>query len=205
MRVSYFGHACFLIECDNFSVVIDPFTDIGYQLKEISADFCLCSHCHFDHNATHCVNVKEIIDESNISKFSWVRAVDSYHDEVQGEKRGKNTIFVLDICGVKICHMGDLGQPYTRDLVEKIGKVDLLLVPVGGNYTIDASNAAKYAMVLSPSIIIPMHYKTPRSNIDIAEKHDFFKYFNIVEKKDVSFEIAIPQYTTVYDINDDNF
>ncbi|MBQ3571759.1 MAG: MBL fold metallo-hydrolase [Clostridia bacterium] len=206
MRVEYFGHACFLLADNNFSVIIDPFSGIGYELANPTADFCLCSHSHFDHNATHKVCVNKVISPNDYNTFSWLNVISSFHDEVKGCKRGENNIFVIEVGGFKVCHMGDLGEPFNSEICEKIGKIDILLIPVGGTYTINAKEAIEYVKKINPSLVIPMHYKTQKSQIDIAEKWEFLRSYSNVIKSKASFEIAkIPEELTVFDIDDNNF
>lgn len=163
MKVTYLGHACFLIEGKQKSVVTDPFADIGYTVERVSADYCTVSHGHFDHSFTDGVDVKEIITSAKPSFL----AIKSYHDANLGAKRGENTIFKFEIDGITFCHLGDLGEYFSNDLVEEIGKVDVLFIPVGGTYTIDYKEAVKYASAINAKITVPMHYKTPKSNIDV--------------------------------------
>lgn len=205
MRVNYLGHACFLLADNKFSVIIDPFKEIGYELNFPRADFCICSHLHFDHCATENVIVKQIITKDNLSLFPQIRFIDSFHDEAFGSKRGLNYISIIDIGGFKVCHMGDLGEPFNEELVEKIGKIDLLLIPIGGNYTIDAKEAFKYVKAIGVKSVIPMHYKTSRSKIDIAEKKEFLQYFDNVSKVKSEFDFLLPNELTVYDVDDCNF
>jgi L-ascorbate metabolism protein UlaG (beta-lactamase superfamily) len=205
MRVTYLGHACFLLADEKFSVIFDPFTDIGYELDFPHADFCICSHSHFDHSATNKVVVNEIITKQNALNYPRIKLINSFHDEVNGQKRGDNLIIVVEIGGIKVCHMGDLGEPLNMDLINKIGKIDLLLIPVGGKYTIDADEAFKYASLLAPKAIIPMHYKTSRSQIDIASKDKFLSFFDKIEKVEKQFDFSVPNNLTVYDLNDSEF
>ena len=205
MRVTYLGHACFLLADEKFSVIFDPFTDIGYELDFPHADFCVCSHDHYDHSATDRVVVKEIITKANISNFSQFVLIDSFHDEVKGQKRGNNYVIITNIGGCRVCHMGDLGEPFNDELINKIGKVDLLLLPVGGKYTIDAENAFKYAIALGAKAIIPMHYKTSRGTVDVAGKDKFLSYFDNVKRIESCFDFELPTELTVYDLNDSDF
>ena len=205
MRVKYFGHACFLLADKKFSIIIDPFKGIGYELDFPHADFCICSHSHFDHSATEKVSVKEVITEKNVSLFPQIRVITSFHDESLGKKRGVNNIFVIEIGGCKVCHMGDIGEPLNENIITQIGNIDLLLIPVGGNYTIDANEAFNYVKALGVKGIIPMHYKTPRSNIDIAEKGEFLQNFDLIKSVDVEFEFQPLDEVTVYNIDDSSF
>lgn len=206
MRVKYFGHACFLLADNSFSILIDPHSGIGYELNNPAADFCICSHQHFDHNAVDKVIVKKVISENDYFKFPWLKVINSFHDEVSGAKRGNNNVIVVNIGGYKICHLGDLGEPLNKELCKKIGSVDVLLIPIGGVYTINSAEALEYVKEINPKIVIPMHYKTRRGTVDVSDKDEFLKMFNILEKKNSSFDIDnMPKYLTVYDINDEEF
>ncbi len=185
MRITYLGHACFLIEGKQKSVVTDPFKDIGYDLKRVKADYCTISHSHFDHNNIDGVDATTIIDKSHPEFL----AIDTYHDERLGSLRGKNTVFKFMIDGVSFCHLGDLGEFFSQDLVEEIGEVDVLFIPVGGKYTIDGKEAVKYANAISAKITVPMHYLTPSSQIDVSDASVFLKRMAGVEHVDNSIEI----------------
>ena len=185
MKINYLGHASFLIEGKEKSVVTDPFKDIGYDVERVIADYCTVSHEHFDHNNVEGVSVKQVIKGSHPEFL----AIDSYHDEHLGSLRGKNTIFKFEIDGIKFCHLGDLGEYFSQDLVEEIGEVDVLFIPVGGKYTIDAKEAVRYANAISAKITVPMHYSTPRSNIDVSDVKPFLKRMAGVEFVDRSTDI----------------
>ncbi|MBQ7374113.1 MAG: MBL fold metallo-hydrolase [Clostridia bacterium] len=171
MKVTYLGHSSFLIEGKQKSVVTDPFSDIGYTIERVSADFCTVSHGHFDHAYTCGVDVKEIVTSAKPSFL----AIKSYHDANLGALRGENTIFKFEIDGVKFCHLGDLGEYFSTDLVEEIGEVDVLFIPVGGTYTIDYKEAVKYANAINAKVTVPMHYKTPKSTVDVNGVEDFLR------------------------------
>ena len=205
MRVEYLGHACFLLADNNFTLIIDPFKEIGYDCEIRKSDFCVCSHLHYDHCATDRVLGCTIIDDSNISLFNWIKAIPSFHDEVNGSIRGKNLIHIVN-GSYTVCHLGDLGMPYNEDLCRAIGDVDILLIPVGGKYTIDSNEAKKYVQGINPKIVIPMHYKTKKSDIDISKKDAFIRgYTNIVKSDTVINITELPDEMIIYDIIDDNF
>lgn len=169
VTVKYIGHSSFYLKGEEFSVVLDPFSSIGYEMPNISADFCVSSHGHFDHNNFYSVNSKREITDS----YGAFRAVKTFHDECGGAKRGDNNVFVFTLDGITFCHMGDIGQPLDEKIVKEIGKVDVLFLPVGGTYTIDAKEAFKYAKAINPKIVVPMHFKTANSNIDVAGPQEF--------------------------------
>ena len=185
MRITYLGHACFLIEGKQKSVVTDPFKDIGYDLERVKSDYCTVSHSHFDHNNVDGVDAKEVITASRPGFL----AIDTYHDEHLGALRGKNVVFKFEIDGAVFCHLGDLGEFFSQDLVDEIGHVDVLFIPVGGKYTIDGKEAVKYANAISAMITVPMHYSTPKSQIDVSDAKTFLKRMPGVEYVESSIEI----------------
>jgi L-ascorbate metabolism protein UlaG (beta-lactamase superfamily) len=169
MKTTHIGHSCFLIEGESQSFVIDPYDDsIGIAMPHFKADYLLISHEHYDHNNRAAVMIKYPNETP-----SNVKIVDSFHDSQGGALRGPNKIHIIDIDGQKICHLGDLGQVLTDEQITKIGEIDILLVPVGGTYTIDAIDAITVCQQLKPKTIIPMHYKTLGVNLDIAPIDEF--------------------------------
>lgn len=208
MKIKYNGHASFTLYGTERSIIIDPFGDIGYEQERDSVDYCLCTHTHYDHYAVGAADEKFVIDFNNYSSFDWLKGIESFHDEVKGAKRGRNLIFVFECDGIKFCHMGDIGQPLDLSLTEKIGKVDVLMIPVGGNYTIDCAAAYDYVTAINPALAIPMHYKTKRSNIDIDGKKDFLSCFDKVIKSGRIFTLdknSLPETLTALDIDDSEF
>lgn len=185
MRVTYLGHSSFLIEGKEKSIVTDPFRDIGYDVKRVQADYCTVSHGHFDHDYTDGVDAKKIVTES-VDGFL---AIDTYHDSNLGKLRGKNTVFKFNVDGITFCHLGDLGEYFSTDLVEEIGSVDVLFIPVGGTYTIDSKEAVRFATAISAPITIPMHYRSGKSNLDISDVKQFTKKIAGVEMVANSVEI----------------
>lgn len=178
MTIEYFGHSCFKICDDERSIVFDPFGDIGYELPWLVADYCVCSHEHYDHYAFGRVAGATLVTGKNAAEFPFFKAIATSHDECGGRKRGENTVFVYRSSdGTTFCHMGDAGERITDELAARIGKIDVLAIPVGGNYTIDAEEAFRYVEKLKPETVIPMHYKTRRSNVDIDGKERFLALF----------------------------
>lgn len=175
MKVKYLGHSSFLL-IGEYSVVTDPFADIGYEMERVKADYCLSSHGHFDHNAISLVDADTVIsqkaDESKGKNIS-LKISDSFHDGFYGKKRGSNLIYSFTLDGVRLCHMGDFGEKVNSDVKERTEDVDVLFVPVGGKYTINAVEAVKIVDYVKPKIVIPMHFKTPRSNVDVDSVNKF--------------------------------
>lgn len=170
MKITYFGHSCFKLETQNLSLLFDPFCDIGYSLSPTSADVTLCSHEHFDHNAVHLVNTKRVINDVIDANINGVKidTLVAFHDEVKGKKRGINRIYKLRVDGFTIVHLGDLGE-VSENVINFVKNADLLFIPVGGTYTIDAKQATSLIEKCSPKSAIPMHYKSQNSRLDISE------------------------------------
>lgn len=189
MKIEYLGHSCFkLTESTGVSIVCDPYSgEIGYSMPKVAVDAVTISHHHFDHDYLgNIVNNPAVFEEEGSFSIKGVRisSIKSFHDEVQGKKRGENLIFKYVIDGITVCHLGDLGENFSERLVEKISSVDVLLIPVGGNYTIDAKTAKAYVDKIKPQIIIPMHYRTADCNINIEKIDGFLNLFdtNIISK-----------------------
>ncbi len=165
LKITWFGQSCFLIETDNnIKILLDPFDDsIGYTPFKGEADIVTVSHHHFDHDYTDCVtNSPAIIDKPGTYEIKniKIKGLPSFHDNVKGAARGKNTIFLFDIDGTRICHLGDIGYILSSSEIESLGNIDILMIPVGGNFTIDGKEAAILCKKINSSIILPMHYKT---------------------------------------------
>lgn len=175
-KLSWHGQACFLLEsAGGTRIVMDPIPGaIGYTPPaDLKADVVTVSHEHADHNNIALVSGKpKVLRGLTADKKGWVkvnekagdvaiRSVGVYHDEEKGAKRGLNTVFVFEVGGVRVAHLGDLGHLLDDGQVSAIGAVDVVLVPVGGFYTIDAKQATRVIDQLRPRlIVIPMHYKT---------------------------------------------
>jgi L-ascorbate metabolism protein UlaG (beta-lactamase superfamily) len=178
MKIRWMGHACFLItDKGGTRVLTDPFDQsVGYPLPEVEADIVTVSHGHFDHNYTQAVKGDfEVVDAAGSFTVRGIpiKGVATYHDEEKGAKRGKNNVYIMEIDRLKVCHLGDLGHVLDDDTVKDIGPVDVLLIPVGGYYTIDAQTAVKVVGQLKPRLVIPMHFKTAVMNFPIVGVDDF--------------------------------
>jgi len=178
MKIKYLAHASFLITSESgVRIVTDPYTPGGGikhgEIRE-SADIVTVSHEHGDHNNAAAVrgNPKVARGSAEVKGIK-IRAVPTVHDDKGGSQRGKNTIFCFSVDGVKICHCGDLGHELTAEQVKEIGGVDVLMIPVGGFFTIDAKTATKVGEQLKPKVIIPMHYKTDKLDFPIAGVEEF--------------------------------
>lgn len=178
MKIEYFGHSCFLITTDTgVTVLTDPYTRVGYELPDgLRADIVTVSHEHFDHNYTQGLAYAGVVVRGKgerVEKGVRLTGITTSHDNKNGLLRGKNTVFKVEANGLTLCHLGDIGEPCSPELVKKIGKVDVLFVPVGGNYTIDAVEAKRYTEMLQPQTVILMHYCPSDGAIDIATEQNF--------------------------------
>lgn len=191
MDITYNGHACFTIRAaSGQTVVIDPYDPAATGLKSarLVGDLVLSTHPHPDHNyfagVSNAEAGKEVFRISGPGEYEvggvLVRGINSYHDESKGSQRGRNTIYIINIEGVNVCHLGDLGQKkLTETQLEDIGDVDVLLIPVGGIFTIDAKDAMEIIAQINPKIVIPMHYKTPELKYELGNVDEFVKQMGI--------------------------
>ena len=172
MKLTWMGHACFLLEQDGYRIVTDPYTGVeGYPPLHAEAHEIFCRHHHFDHNAVDCVKLLPGKD----SPFT-VREVAACHDDQGGALRGPNTIRVFTAGGVSVAHLGDLGHQLTAEQLAAIGKVDGVLVPVGGVYTVDAQGAKAVCEAVAPRFVVPMHYRhDPYGLPNVAGAEDFLR------------------------------
>ncbi len=184
MKIKYLGHSSFLMtESTGISVVTDPYDDsVGYHMPEVEADAVTVSHHHYDHDAVGKVKGDPVIldkETGYILKDSVeISSIKSFHDDCRGKKRGENIIFKFRMDGLDVCHLGDLGEECSSDLIEMILPVNVLLIPVGGNYTIDAGMAKEYVDRIMPDIVIPMHYRDKGCKLDIDKVDDFIDEFD---------------------------
>jgi len=190
MEITWYGHACFLIVTDRgIRIVMDPydpgFGGLSYGLIPDEADIVTVSHNHGDHNYVAGVPGKPLVVRGtgkHEAKGITFNGVATYHDESGGNERGGNTIFAFDADGITMCHCGDLGHVLTETEVKEVGAVDVLLIPVGGFYTIGPKEADEVIGQLSPQMVIPMHFKTPKCDFPIAPVDDFLKGKTDVER-----------------------
>ena len=170
MKLTWLGHACFLLESDGYRVMLDPCQNVpGVENTAGEVDAVYCSHQHFDHYYT-----EELRVTNRLLSPVTVQKIASFHDEVQGAKRGKNTIHVLTAEGITVVHLGDLGHLLDAEQVAQIQHCDVLLVPVGGTYTLDVHTAKQVADAVAPRIIIPMHYRKGEMGFEVLQTLDEF-------------------------------
>lgn len=174
MEIVYKAHSCFEIKGKNLTIVTDPYDPkIGHKKLNLKADVVTLSHDHFDHAYLDGVSDHQLLisgpGEYEI-KDTFINGFSTFHDDKEGSERGKNTIYVIEVDGFSILHLGDLGHELSKDTIEKLPDIDILLIPVGGVFTINAKVAAKVISTLEPRIVVPMHYQTEA--LDVGEKLD---------------------------------
>ena len=183
MEITWYGQACFRLRDKSVSVVADPYDrNIGLKLARLTADIVTVSHQHADHNFVEGVKGEPFVisgpGEYEV-KALFITGVAMWHDDQGGTKRGRNTIYLYDFADATVCHLGDLGHVPSQAQVEELGNVDVLLVPVGGVYTIDAAKAAEVVSLIEPSIVIPMHYALPELSVKLDPLEVFLKEMGI--------------------------
>lgn len=180
MKIKWLGHAAFLITSNaNIKIITDPYQSGGgikYSPITEEADYVTISHEHSDHNYTDSIRGNPVIIRgvgTHQKEHFTFKGFASFHDDRGGRLRGENTIFCFNIDNIKICHLGDLGHLLSEDKIEEIGEVAVLLIPVGGTYTINANQATVLCKKINPKIIIPMHFKTPKLDFPITDARPF--------------------------------
>jgi len=190
MTIQWHGQACFQITArrnkdEETRLVIDPFSEkIGLRLPKLEADILLVTHDHPDHNNVKAVGAATsghppfLIDgpgEYEIKKV-FIQGIPSWHDKVKGKSRGNNTCYTIETEEMKLCHLGDLGQGELSDeQLQALGEIDILMIPVGGIYTISGEEASKIISQIEPKIVIPMHYSLPKLKIKLEGIEKFLK------------------------------
>jgi L-ascorbate metabolism protein UlaG (beta-lactamase superfamily) len=178
MEITWYGHSCFLItDSKGRKLLTDPFDNsVGYSNLNVVVDVITVSHHHFDHNFTEGLpGTPAIVDKCgffNIRDIQ-INGIPSFHDKVNGAKRGQNIIYVFEMDGFRLCHLGDLGHLLSEEDINKIGEVDVLFIPVGGNFTVDGKESATIAKRINSHLVIPMHYKTEAISFPIDGVESF--------------------------------
>lgn len=179
MEISWLGHSCFRLRGREAAVVVDPCAkSTGYSIGKPTANIVTVSHDHSGHNNVAAVagspRVVEGPGEFEIAGVL-ITGIRTYHDQDEGATLGKNIAYVLELEGLRICHLGDLGHVPSPEQVEAMSGVDILLTPVGGGSTIGATAAAETVSLLEPKLVIPMHYQTPASKAQLDPLDRFLK------------------------------
>jgi L-ascorbate metabolism protein UlaG (beta-lactamase superfamily) len=183
MEIIWLGHSCFLIRGKEKSIITDPYhPDFGYRLGEPEADIVTVSHFHAGHNYMAGVaNEPTQIESPGEYEIggTFITGIATFHDDRKGSLRGKNTIYIIEMDGITLCHLGDLGHPLNPNLIEEMGDIDILLIPVGEVSTIPIDTAAEIVRQLEPHAVIPMHYKTEAFTGDLSPVNKFLDKMRI--------------------------
>ena len=178
MDVTWLGHGCFRLRGRSAAVVTDPYPpSIGLKLQRLDADLVTVSHEHENHNYTQAVRDAYEIrgpGEYEVAGVS-VIGVPTFHDAEKGAKQGRNTVYLIEIDDVRVCHLGDLGHKLDDAEAEAISSPDVLLVPVGGHTAINAVQAAEVVRQLEPRYVVPMHYAIPGLKLELDTLDRFLK------------------------------
>lgn len=178
MQIKWYGHSTFLLTDSNgVRILTDPCSSgYGYEIPQMTADAVTISHDHRDHN-----NINVVLGTTQLIRTAGeyeicgvkIKGFETYHDHSKGAARGTNIMFTFDMDGMRILHCGDLGEIPDRELLDSLGKIDILLVPIGAIYTIDDLEARELANILKPGVVIPMHYKTSKLKFDLCPIEPF--------------------------------
>jgi L-ascorbate metabolism protein UlaG (beta-lactamase superfamily) len=186
LDITWLGHSCFRIKGKEVTVITDPcHPSLGYSLGKLQANIVTLSHFHPGHSYTEAINseFKAIKGPGEYElKGVFITGIATWHDAVQGQKLGKNTVYLLEIDGLALCHLGDLGHLPSAEIIEDVGDIDVLFLPVGGVSTIGGTTAAEIVRRLTPKVVIPMHYKTPALTTELEPVDKFLKEVGIKEK-----------------------
>lgn len=179
MQIKYYGHSCFSVTSNNYVIVLDPYKGVnGFKDINLSANEIICSHSHFDH---------AYVDEIKITKKDSpfiVKTIKSFHDNMNGQQRGENNITVLNVEGKTIAHLGDLGHLLDEKTINEFKNIDVLMIPIGGFYTINSDEALSIINSINPKYIIPMHYRDGNKGLDVLESiDDFVNKANTIKNK----------------------
>jgi len=193
MKVKWLGHAAFLVTADSgLKIIMDPYAlseRLHYGKIDETADIVTMSHQHSDHNNIAAVRGNpEAVNGTGTFNVRGIeiRGISSYHDDNAGKQRGPNTIFCLNVEGIRLCHLGDLGQQLTASQISEMGEVDVLISPMAGGYTIDAATATELIGKLKPRVMIPMHFRNSKCDYPVTGVDEFLKDKNNVTILDSS-------------------
>ena len=183
MEISWLGHSCFRIRGSHAIVITDPYSpSLGYSLGKPTARIVTVSHQHSGHSYVQGIGGEPRLvirpGEYEISDVLII-GIATFHDADRGKERGENTVYLMEVDEISVCHLGDLGHVLTAEQVEEIGNVDVLLLPVGGVSTINAPMAAEVVRQLEPKAVVPMHYKTSALSRELEPVERFLKEIGV--------------------------
>ena len=183
MDISWLGHSCFRIKGKQTTIITDPYPpSLGYSLGNPTANIITVSHQHQGHSYIQGIGGEpRLVTGPGEYEIGGILIIGmaTFHDAEGGKQRGKNTVYLMEVDEISVCHLGDLGNVLTAEQAEEIDNVDVLLLPVGGISTIDAALAAKVVRQLEPKAVIPMHYKTEALNRELEPVGKFLKEIGV--------------------------
>lgn len=184
MDVTWLGHGCFRLRGRGAVAVTDPYPpSLGLKLPKLEGDLVTVSHAHENHSYTQAVKDARLVDtpgEYEVAGIT-VTGFPTFHDGVRGEERGRNTVFVIEVDDVRVCHLGDLGHRLDDDILDALGTIDVLLAPVGGGASLDASRAAEVVRQVEPRTVVPMHYALPNIRPQLDPVDRFLREMGITD------------------------
>ena len=185
MDVTWLGHGCFRLRGRSASVVTDPYPpSLGARLPRLEADLVTVSHQHENHSYVQTV-VRDPYVISGAGEYEvagvTVTGLPTFHDDRQGELHGRNTVYLIEVDDVRVCHLGDLGHTLSDGHLEAIANADVLLVPVGGGKTLDGARGAELVRQVEPRVVVPMHYALPAIRMELAPVERFLKEMGVTE------------------------
>lgn len=198
MIITWLGQSCFKIQdksgTDGVTLVTDPFDKkVGLKVPNFEADIVTISHDHFDHNNAKALRGQLFLINSAGEydvKGVMVEGVESYHDDKYGAERGGNIIYRIELDDITVVHLGDLGHTLDDKQLERLVGADILLIPVGGHYTLDVKKAVEVVSQIEPRILIPMHYKIPGLKVDISGVDKFIKEMGLKPTEEEKLKIS---------------
>ncbi len=205
MEITWLGHAAFRLRGKEATVLTDPYgAEIGFSPGKPTADIITVSHEHYDHNNVGCVpGTPKVVRGPGEYEIKGVRitGIATFHDAEGGKRRGKNTVYIIEMDDLVVAHLGDLGHIPGSEEVQAMDNVDILLIPVGGNYTINATEAVEVVNLIEPKIVIPMHFKTPTLKLEVEGVDRFLREMGVKhvepQPKLVVNKSTLPAETTV--------
>ena len=173
MNIKWLGHSCFLLTSEaGTRILMDPCDpSVGYCIKPMEVDAVTCSHNHYDHNYVAVAQGSQVQYITGAGAFQVkevaLRGFPCWHDDQQGALRGQNIMYLVEMDGLRLLHCGDLGHMPSEETIQAIGPIDILLIPIGGTYTLDHSQALAVCERLHPAVVVPMHYQTESLNMNL--------------------------------------
>lgn len=198
MIITYVGHSCFKIQsksgADGITLTTDPFDkSVGFKVPNFESDIVTVSHNHHDHNNVAALRgnpfVVDTAGEYDV-KGVLIQGVDSFHDGKKGEDRGVNVMYRIEMDDISVAHLGDLGTTLDDKQLEVLSGVDILMIPVGGNFTIDAKKAVEVISQIEPRVIIPMHYKVGPSTVEVDSLDKFIREMGLKPIEEIKYKIS---------------